>query len=120
MTGDAGEISALVCAPFPSDVVGAVVTRQTDLARFSRPPSLDLRHVSACVVLDMRQAWPMTALAPASGRRRTWVLHRAVGCRFQRLALVGVALQALLGPNVAACRWRGGSLYGGRRLGRGL
>src|SRR4029453_2041960 len=111
MAGRAGQISPLVRATLPPDVVGAVVTRQADLVHFPRLHLLDLWYVTAGVVFHVCLPGSMAALAPMGGSRRSWVLCLSVGGALELFTLFFVALQTFGGSDVAALR--------GGRLGTG-
>ena len=89
-------------AAFPSDVIGPVVTAQTDLVDLTGFHLLHLADVPTRVVFRVRLAWPMTALAALRGRGGSWVLRLTVVCPFQRVALIGMTLEALRGADVPA------------------
>jgi len=79
MAGRAGQISPLVRATLPPDVVGPVVTRQTYLVHFARLHFLALGDVTARVVLNVRLTRTVAALASLIGRGGSWVLCLRVG-----------------------------------------
>jgi hypothetical protein len=92
------------------------VTGQADLADLTRFHLLHLADVATRVVFDVCLPGTVTAFAAVDGRGRPWVLLLPVRRTFECVALLGVTLQALGGPDVATP----GCGSGRRLLGRSL
>jgi hypothetical protein len=104
-----------VRAALPADVIGPVVTGQTHLVDLTGLHLLDLADVPTRVVLDVRLTRPVAALAPMSGRGRSWVLLLAVGRTFECVALFAVTLQTLGRADVTPTRRGSGRRFLRRR-----
>jgi len=114
VAGGAGQVPALVPAPLPARVFAAVVTAQTGLVDLGRLDLAELADVSLVVVVHMRLAGSVTALAAVGGRWTSRVHRHRVRSALQRLTL-GVTRLAGVTSDVSCLRiWRrllrGGSL----------
>ena len=121
----AGEIAAVVRAALPRRVRAAIVAGEARLADFLRLHRGELQDVSLGVVVDVRLAGAVAALAALAGGRRARILRLAVLAGVDARFLIGVAADAGIGPGItslrSARRLDGRRLRGSlRRWGSGL
>ena len=91
---DAREIAALVPAAFPSRVSAAVVARQARLVHLRGLHLPELQDVPLGVIVHVRLAGAVAALAAVGGRGRAWFFASAWSVPLSDVALVFVAHEA--------------------------
>ena len=99
-------------AAFPARVIAAVVAGQARLVDFGGLHLRELPDVPLRVVVDVRLARAVAALAAVRGGRRARILRLRVLGAFQRVALVGVTDDARVAAGITRRqgRWRLGRL----------